>query len=361
MIKLTDILNGIKTEGLKEMGITDFKSLFKKMPSDLQKRVYNLKNFGQRIDKHPEGNVLKHTITVVNRSIKEDDIDIAIAAMFHDIGKDETAGIHPKKGHITHFGHEKVSANLVKKYRDWIKSVGGNPANVYYIVKNHMRFKQLDNMRIQKVMKLKAFRAFDKLGKFSKHDRSGLDISEDKIPGGLAGEMNIYDIANMHKVDIDDLNKELQMGIKVEMEHTSDREIAKEIALDHLYEDPKYYTKLADIEESKGKLRPADKLRRKRAMAGKKAAIQRRKLRTMKRKKPLAKLKKIAYKMAYLQVYKEFMNDLFPGMKKSDLSIQQAKIVHKNVLRKKGRVLKRAKFRFLPMLRDKEAQKFKQK
>ena len=346
-------------EGLKELGITDFKSLFKKMPSDLQKRVYNLKNFGQRIDKHPEGNVLKHTITVVNRSIKEDDIDIAIAAMFHDIGKDETAGIHPKKGHITHFGHEKVSANLVKKYKNWIESVGGNTANVYYIVKNHMRFKQLDNMRIQKVMKLKAFRAFDKLGKFSKHDRSGLDISEDKIPGGLAGEMNIYDIANMHKVDIDDLNKELQMGIKVEMEHTSDREIAKEIALDHLYEDPKYYTKLADIEESKGKLRPADKLRRKRAMAGKKAAIQRRKLRTMKRKKPLAKLKKIAYKMAYLQVYKQFMEDLFPGMNKSDLSIQQAKIVHKNVLRKKGRVLKRAKFKFLPALRAKEAEKFK--
>src|SRR6056300_1295883 len=111
-------------------------------------------------------------------------------------------------------------------------------------------------------------------------------------------------------------------------------------------------------ERSKGKLRPADKLRRKRAMAGKKAAIQRRKLRTMKRKKPLTKLKKIAYKQAYLQVYKEFMNDLFPGLKKSDLSIQQAKVVHKNVLRKKGRVMKRAKFRFLPALRDKEAQKF---
>jgi hypothetical protein len=62
--------------------------------------------------------------------------------------------------------------------------------------------------------------------------------------------------------------------------------------------------------------------------------------------------------MAYLQVYKQFMEDLFPGMKKSDLSIAQAKVVHKNVLRKKGRVMKRAKFRFLPALRDKEAQKF---
>jgi tRNA nucleotidyltransferase/poly(A) polymerase/mannose-6-phosphate isomerase-like protein (cupin superfamily)/GNAT superfamily N-acetyltransferase len=163
---------------LEKLGINDFKSLFKLMPSDLQKRVYNLKNFGQRLDKHPEGNVLKHTITVVNRSLKDDDIDIAIAAMFHDIGKDETAGIHPKKGHITHFGHEKVSASLVSKYKDWIKSVGGNPANVLYIVKNHMRYKQLSDMRPQKQDKLKSFRAYDKLDKFSKHDRGGLDESK---------------------------------------------------------------------------------------------------------------------------------------------------------------------------------------
>ena len=114
-------------------------------------------------------------------------------------------------------------------------------------------------------------------------------------------------------------------------------------------------------DESKGRLRPAALLRRKAAMAGKKAAIARRRARTMKRKKPLSKLKKIAYKQAYLQVYKEFMQELFPGMKRTDLSIQQAKIVHKNVLRKKGRVKKRAKFRFLPALRAKEAEKFGQK
>jgi Zn finger protein HypA/HybF involved in hydrogenase expression len=114
-------------------------------------------------------------------------------------------------------------------------------------------------------------------------------------------------------------------------------------------------------ERSKGKLRPADLLRRKAAMAGKRAQIARRRARTMKRRKPLAKLKKIAYKKAYLQVYDEFREELFPGISKKDLSIQQAKIVHKNVVRKKGRVLKRAKFRFLPALRDAEAQKFAQK
>jgi len=132
---------------LQKIGVTDFKSLFKKMPSDLQKRVYNLKNFGQRLDKHPEGNVLKHTITVVNRSIKDDDIDIAIAAMFHDIGKDETAGIHPKKGHITHFGHEKVSANLVNKYKKWIESVGGDVDSIHYIVRKDREYNELSDMR----------------------------------------------------------------------------------------------------------------------------------------------------------------------------------------------------------------------
>lgn len=38
--------------------------------------------------------------------------------------------------------------------------------------------------------------------------------------------------------------KELKMGIEVEMEHTNDRKLATEIATDHLKEHPRYYTKL---------------------------------------------------------------------------------------------------------------------
>lgn len=39
-------------------------------------------------------------------------------------------------------------------------------------------------------------------------------------------------------------SKEIEVGIKVEMEHTNDPKKAREIALDHLAEDPDYYTKL---------------------------------------------------------------------------------------------------------------------
>lgn len=52
--------------------------------------------------------------------------------------------------------------------------------------------------------------------------------------------------ADENKVD----PKELEMGIKVEMEHTDDKEEAKKIALQHLAEVPDYYTKLKKHVES---------------------------------------------------------------------------------------------------------------
>jgi hypothetical protein len=42
---------------------------------------------------------------------------------------------------------------------------------------------------------------------------------------------------------------ELKMGIKIEMEHTSNPVMAKRIALDHLSEIPDYYTRLVKLEE----------------------------------------------------------------------------------------------------------------
>jgi len=167
-----------KKLGINEIAVRKtpkkFKDIFNALPSDLKKRVFNLKKYDQRRDKHPEGNVLKHTIAVTNRALKTGDIDFALAALFHDIGKDETAGIHPKHGYITHWGHEHVSAKLVKKYAKWIKSMGGNVLDIYWIVKQHMRMKVFDKMRWEKQEKMKKFRAFGKLKKFSKDfDKGG--------------------------------------------------------------------------------------------------------------------------------------------------------------------------------------------
>ena len=81
----------------------------------------------------------------------------------------------------------------------------------------------------------------------------------EKIPGGLGAKLKgtmkekHQQIAEMHGVSIEEIESQLEMGIKAELEHTTDQDIAHEIAMDHLIEDPKYYTKLSKIEEKKSK------------------------------------------------------------------------------------------------------------
>ena len=55
-----------------------------------------------------------------------------------------------------------------------------------------------------------------------------------------------------YKVPKRDILIQLEKGIKVELEHTSERNVARKIALDHIGEDPHYYNKLekANLEES---------------------------------------------------------------------------------------------------------------
>jgi len=73
------------------------------------------------------------------------------------------------------------------------------------------------------------------------------------IVGGLSSGMSIKDIAKMHKVSLRNLTNQLKAGTKVELEHTSSKIIAKRIAMDHLYEDPIYYKRLAVMERKSKK------------------------------------------------------------------------------------------------------------
>ena len=78
-----------------------------------------------------------------------------------------------------------------------------------------------------------------------------METKEEKIKGGLADKKSFNDLVKKHiKVkNIETIIKDqLRKGIKVEMEHTDDKKIAKEIAMDHLFEDPKYYDKLKKVE-----------------------------------------------------------------------------------------------------------------
>ena len=71
----------------------------------------------------------------------------------------------------------------------------------------------------------------------------------DKIKGGKADKMSLEDIARKHSVFVGTIEKELELGIKVEKEHTDCPVKAKEIAMDHLVELPDYYSRLDKMEE----------------------------------------------------------------------------------------------------------------
>lgn len=60
------------------------------------------------------------------------------------------------------------------------------------------------------------------------------------LKGGKGDNLSVKDVSK----------RELKRGIEVELEHTNSRRIAKEIALDHLAEDAKYYTKLKKIHKN---------------------------------------------------------------------------------------------------------------
>lgn len=90
--------------------------------------------------------------------------------------------------------------------------------------------------------------ALDTIHKLKNFSKTGKLEGFERIAGGLSQNMDLNDIAEKHGISIDLMVAEFKKGIATEMEHTNTREVAKEIALDHLFEDPHYYTKLAQIE-----------------------------------------------------------------------------------------------------------------
>lgn len=59
----------------------------------------------------------------------------------------------------------------------------------------------------------------------------------------------VAQIADKHGVPLATITAQLEKGIKVEREHTTDSDVAREIALDHIAELPDYYDRLAQMEE----------------------------------------------------------------------------------------------------------------
>lgn len=81
-----------------------------------------------------------------------------------------------------------------------------------------------------------------------------IKVEDEEIEGGESDNMTVKDLSKKHGVSVKDIQKELKVGIKIEMEHTKNKSTAREIVMDHISEFPDYYTnpKYGTIASEKG-------------------------------------------------------------------------------------------------------------
>lgn len=139
-----------------------------------------MKCVDQRRDRHPEGDVYTHIKVVTDRVAVHCDIDVSLAALFHDLGKDRTTEINPKTGMPRSPGHQRYSAQCVSIWSDWIRQMGGTPHVVHSLVYHHMD-KDLAGLKHPRVSPkrmawLKEQPWWDKLKKLMDADYGGTDV-----------------------------------------------------------------------------------------------------------------------------------------------------------------------------------------
>lgn len=153
----------------KTIKIPTFDELYEQAPKELKVIVDKFKDIQQSKNWHPEGNLEIHERIVYNRAKRTGDMTMAVAAFFHDTGKVESTKFIPPAKYSSH-GHEFASLRLVEKYKLWIESLDADYDIVHYIVKNHMRAKQIHQMKRTKREAFMKDKYFPLVNDFSKFD-----------------------------------------------------------------------------------------------------------------------------------------------------------------------------------------------
>lgn len=136
-----------------------------------------LKEIKERDDYHPEPSVYHHLLKVFNRAnnLSNRSTILTIAAIFHDIGKLET---YSKNNNS--FGHEYNSAKLFLELSCTSSLSSINIKNIVWLIENHMRMHQYDNMKKSKQDKLNSHECFYYLKLLAKMDDMNNEEFNDK-------------------------------------------------------------------------------------------------------------------------------------------------------------------------------------
>lgn len=119
---------------------------------------------------HPEGDVLTHTIMVME-NLKDEHPLLQLAAMFHDIGKPATK--EERDGRITNRGHASVGRELAEKRMKELKFSNEEIELVTSLVHHHMKGHVAPHMRKSNLKRLLAQPWAEELVKLAMADQEG--------------------------------------------------------------------------------------------------------------------------------------------------------------------------------------------
>ena len=109
--------------------------------------VTRMKGCEQPPEFHPEGDVFVHTRLMLSLLPETVSIPLVFSVLFHDIGKPGTFQ-RDETGRIRFNGHESLSAAMTEKIFERLRFSNAQTDDTVAAVKNHMAFKDVQNMRV---------------------------------------------------------------------------------------------------------------------------------------------------------------------------------------------------------------------
>ena len=105
---------------------------------------------------HPEGDVFVHTRAMLALLPPEAPAAVVLAVLFHDIGKPPTFRYHADEDRIRFSGHDRVGAAMTEKVMERLRFSRHDTDRVAEAVRQHMVFKDVQNMRTAKLKRFMA-------------------------------------------------------------------------------------------------------------------------------------------------------------------------------------------------------------
>ena len=137
--------------------LLDQSGLLKEILPEIEK----LKGCEQPPQFHPEGDVFVHTRAMLELLPSDAPVGVALSVLFHDIGKPPTFRYHKDEDRIRFSGHDRVGAEMTERVMERLRFSRADIERTVEAVRQHMVFKDVQNMRTAKLKRFMAREGFE--------------------------------------------------------------------------------------------------------------------------------------------------------------------------------------------------------